>query len=430
MVRFLAQETASGVILLLATAVALIWANLPGEIGHSYHQFWETHLTLGVGDWTFLDESLEHVVSDVLMVLFFFVVGLEIKSELVTGDLREPRVAALPAIAALGGMVVPALLFTIVAGSEGGSGWGVPMATDIAFAVGVLALLGPRVPHQLKLFLLTLAIVDDIGAILVIAVFYTTSISFAWLAVAAVLLGLVVALTRNRVWYTPLYAVIGIGIWFATYQSGVHATIAGVALGLLAPAIPLLGPRAFENVEDIFSGDSAEPSRVLDANWKMKETVSVTTRLTQVLSPWTSFIIVPLFALANAGIELSGGAVSTAATSRVTWGVILGLLVGKTIGVTAFTWLAVRFNLASLPRGVTIQHVIGGGAVAGIGFTVALFIANLAFVDSTGATTELLDEAIIGILVASVLATVTGLLILRRVGSPEHEADPVVEPLH
>ena len=426
LVRFLAQETASGVLLLIATAIALIWVNLPGELGESYHRLWETHLSLNIGDWSFFDESLEHVVNDALMVLFFFVVGVEIKSELVVGDLSEPRVALLPAIAAFGGMVVPALIYlAVTSGGEGANGWGIPMATDIAFAVGVLALLGPMVPQRLKLFLLTLAIVDDIGAILVIAAFYTTNLRFDWLSVAIGLLLLVVLLTRLRVWYTPIYFVLGIGIWYATFQSGVHATIAGVALGLSAPARPLLGPRAFEGVEDRLSGD--DPNYIFDANWKIKERLSITTRMAQLISPWTSFVIVPLFALANAGIELSGTAVSGAASSRVTWGIVLGLVVGKTVGVSLFTFLAVRFNVANLPAGVTMQHIIGGGAVAGIGFTVALFIARLAFVDAEGEPLPLLEEAIMGVLVASLIATFLGWALLRRAPAADSTAELSVQ---
>jgi Na+:H+ antiporter, NhaA family len=416
MVRFLAQETASGVMLLLATAAALIWINLPGDIGGSYHHLWTTPIDIVIGDWEFLSLPLEAMVNDALMVLFFFVVGLEIKSELVVGDLADPRVAALPAIAALGGMIVPAIIFSLLAaGTEGAHGWGVPMATDIAFAVGVLALLGPMVPQRLRLFLLTLAIVDDIGAIVVIAVFYSGSLSASWLALAAGLVIAVGLLTRYRVWYTPLYAVIGIVVWYATFRSGVHATIAGVVLGLMAPARPLLVDRAFEGIEDILSGDSVDPNRARDAHWQMKERVAVTTRLTQILSPWTGFVIVPVFALANAGIPLSGEAFRSATTSRVTLGVVLGLVLGKTIGVSLFSFLAVRFNVASLPRGVSFFHLLGGGAVAGIGFTVALFIARLAFAAEGDAehASALADEAIMGVLAASILATLLGFVLLR-----------------
>ncbi len=410
-------------LLLVATAAALIWVNLPGDIGESYHRLWETHFSLTVGDWTLFDESLEHVVNDALMVLFFFVVGLEIKSELVVGDLREPRVAALPAIAALGGMLTPALIYlAVTAGSEGANGWGVPMATDIAFAVGVLALLGPRIPQRLKLFLLTLAIVDDIGAILVIAVFYTSSIELGWLALAIGLVVAIVVLTKRRIWYTPLYLVIGSVVWYATFRSGVHATIAGVVLGLLAPARPLLGNRTFEGIEDILTGDSANPTQIFDVNWKVKEKLSVTTRLSQLISPWTSFVIVPMFALANAGIELSGGSLTDAFSSRVTLGIILGLVIGKTVGVSLFTYLAIRFNVASLPQGVGMLHILGGGAVAGIGFTVALFIAKLAFVDEAGEPLPIQEEAILGILLASLLATLLGWILLRRAGGPVKSA--------
>ncbi len=432
MVRFLAQETASGILLLIATAAALIWANLPGEWGESYHILWETHVEMDIGTWVVIDRPLEALVNDALMVLFFFVVGLEIKSELVVGDLSSPRVAALPAIAALGGMVAPAAIYLMVAGGgEGSSGWGVPMATDIAFAVGVLALLGPSIPQALKLFLLTLAIVDDIGAILVIAAFYTRELKFTWLAGAVVLWVLVVVLTRLKVWFTPVYAVIGAVLWYAMFKSGVHATIAGVALGLAAPARPLIGARRFESVEDILSGEVADPEVYRDARWRVRESVAVTNRLILVLSPWTSFVVIPIFALANAGIHLSTESLGNLWSSPVSLGVILGLVVGKPLGVTAATWLALRFNLASLPAGLTIRHVLGGGAVAGIGFTVALFIARLAFVDAEGRPTALLDEAVIGILAASLMASFIGWLILRG-ASPaapitvDDETDPAM----
>ncbi len=414
MVRFLAQETASGILLLIATAAALIWANLPGEWGESYHIIWETHVELDLGSWVIIDKPLEALVNDALMVLFFFVVGLEIKTELVVGDLSSKRVAALPAVAALGGMVAPAAVYLLVtAGSEGSNGWGVPMATDIAFAVGVLALLGPSIPQALKLFLLTLAIVDDIGAILVIAAFYTRDLKFTWLAAAVALWVLVVVLTRFRVWFTPVYAVIGAVLWYATFKSGVHATIAGVALGLAAPARPLIGARVFESVEDVLTGETADPEIYRDARWRIRESVAVTNRLILVLSPWTSFVVIPIFALANAGIHLSTDSLGNLWSSPVTIGVVLGLVVGKPLGIAAATWLALRFNLASLPEGLTMRHVLGGGAVAGIGFTVALFIARLAFVEADGRPSLLLDEAVIGILVASLLATLVGWLILR-----------------
>lgn len=417
MVRFLAQETASGVLLVIATVAALIWANSPFSEG--YHHFWETEIELSIGSWMplLLDGhtlSLELVVNDIFMVLFFFVVGLEIKAELVTGDLSSPKEAALPALAAIGGMAVPAGIYALInIGGDGISGWGVPMATDIAFAVGVLALLGPRIPSRLKLFLLALAIADDIGAILVIAIFYTEGLQFGWLGAAIAGLAFVILMQRSRVWFTPVYVAVGIFIWYATFRSGVHATIAGVTLGLLAPARPLLGARAFERLEDLFSGDVASSSELRDASWKIRESVPVTGRLIGLISPWTSFFVIPIFALANAGVTLSGDAVSAAASSRITLGVIVGLVVGKPLGIWATTMLATRFTSVELPEGLTSLHVLGAGAVAGIGFTVALFIGALAFEDPA-----LGEQVTIGVLIASVSATVVGFLILRRVPAP------------
>ncbi len=424
MVRFLRQEAASGVLLIVATIVALVWANVAFD---SYKSFWDLHLTVNIGDWVFFDESFKHVVDDALMVIFFFVVGLEIKSELVGGDLSDPRVAALPAIAALGGMVVPAGLFLLLAsGGDGVNGWGIPMATDIAFAIGVLALLGNRIPQKLKLFLLTLAIVDDIGAIAVIALFYTEAIEMGWLALAAGTLVVIVAMTRFRVWYQPIYVLLGIVVWYATFRSGVHATIAGVVLGFLAPGRPLLGDRMFESVEDIFSGDDADFNQVQKLNFQAREQVPVTQRLLTLISPWSSFMIIPVFALANAGINLTGDKVSDAAGSPVTWGIVLGLVVGKPLGIFLFTWLATKFKIASLPDQVTWTHVLGGGAVAGIGFTVALFIGELAFKAKSGSSEaevalaeSLKDQAIMGILLASLLASVVGAAILLRTKSPD-----------
>jgi NhaA family Na+:H+ antiporter len=307
-------------------------------------------------------------------------------------------------------MLVPAALYAVInLGGEGSSGWGVPMATDIAFAVGVLALLGPRVPQRLKLFLLTLAIADDIGAIVVIAVFYSSGLSFGWLALAVGLLVLVVIMQRARVWFVPVYVVVGIVIWYATFRSGVHSTIAGVALGLLAPARPLLGHRTFERIEDLLSGDIANPVFLRDANWRLRESVPVTDRLLNVLSPWTSFVVIPIFAIANAGVTLSSEAVGDAISSRVTLGVIIGLVVGKPVGIWVFTTLAVRYTSVRLPDTVTGTHILGAGAVAGIGFTVALFISDLAFENEAIA-----EQATIGILTASVLATFVGFVILRR----------------
>ena len=352
--RFLAIEASGGLLLVAATVVALLWANSPWQAG--YASFWDSDL------------DLRHWVNDGLMAVFFFVVGLEIKRELVTGHLADRRAAALPAIAAVGGMAVPALLYAAFnAGGEGAAGWGIPMATDIAFAVGVLALLGDRVPQTLKVLLLALAIVDDIGAIAVIAVFYSDGVDLRWLGAAVAGLVLVRLLRRAP---APAIAAIGVAVWWFTYESGVHATIAGVALGVMLP---------------------------------------VSQRLEDALHPWTSYVVVPVFALANAGVVLSSDLRGDAATSPITIGVAVGLVVGKVVGVAGATALATRAGIGRLPGEVGGRQVVGLGAVAGIGFTVSIFIAGLAFDDPAQ-----IDEAKVGILVASALAAALGAVILRR----------------
>ncbi len=409
---FLGRETAAGILLIVATAVALVWANVDID---SYHHFWEIEASIEFGSFH-LVEPLEALVNDALMALFFFVVGMEIKSELVLGDLRNPRIAALPAIGALGGMVVPALAYFALnpTGPEA-TGWGIPMATDIAFAVGVLALVGNRVPKQLSLFLLTLAIVDDIGAIGVIAIFYTSDVSLGWLGWAVAGLFLVLWLQRMRVWFTPVYALIGAFVWYATFESGVHATIAGVALGLLTPARPLIGQQALGGVFE--AKDFADPGAARDARFQIREQVGVTARLITLLSPFTSYLIVPVFALANAGILLSGDVVSEAITSSVTLGIVLGLVVGKPLGIYLFSLVALRSGVATLPASLKQIHILAVGAVAGIGFTVALFINGLAFEGSD--LEPIKDQATIGVLIASLLATIAGFAIIRMTHSNE-----------
>ncbi len=413
--KFLHIEIAGGVVLLIATAIALIWANSP--FSGSYDAFWHTDLTLFAFNDFALTEDLGHWVNDGLMAIFFFVVGLEIKSEIVNGELRDPRKAAIPVVAALGGMIVPAGLFMLVtAGRDGFDGWGIPMATDIAFALGVLALLGPRIPSTLKVFLLSLAIADDIGAITVIAIFYTDELSTGWLLISLGLLAVVGIMRISRVWYVPLYVLVGSGVWLATLESGIHATIAGVALGVITPAIPLR-PKPKERQVDPQTSVDEVRAIVFD----VRESISVADRLQTVLHPFSSFLILPVFALANAGIEISGSGLSDAASSPVTIGIVLGLVVGKTIGVAAFTWLAVRLGVGTLPDRVSWRDILGVGALAGIGFTVAIFISGLAYDDD-----GIVQEAKLGILVASVLAAVVGASILRRpdtVGT-----DDVAEP--
>jgi NhaA family Na+:H+ antiporter len=349
-----------------------VWANVSAG---SYTEFWHHHLDLSFGPFD-LDLSRSHWVTDGLMTLFFFVVGLEIKREAVRGELRDRRTASLPVVAAVGGMVVPALLFLAVnAGESTAEGWAIPMATDIAFAVGVLAILGPRVPRSLKLFLLTLAIVDDIGAIIVIALFYSDGVSLGWLAAAAGAIALVLVMQRLRVPSPWAYVLPALALWLFVDQSGVHATIAGVVLGLLTPARPFGGRQVIE-------------------------------RLEHRLHPWSSFVVVPLFALANAGVVIDSDSVRRAASSNVALGIVLGLVIGKPVGITLATWLGTRARIGRLPEGLGWRQVVGLGAVAGIGFTVALFVDDLSFAGPT------FDDAVLGILVGSLLSGIIGALIL------------------
>jgi Na+:H+ antiporter, NhaA family len=412
---FLRTEEAGGILLLAAATIALIWANSPWR--SSYDALWHTQLTIGLGAWS-LAEDLQHWVNDALMALFFLVVGLEIKRELTTGELRQPRAAALPAIAALGGMVVPALLYLAINPSgEPGRGWGIPMATDIAFALGVLAIVGRGLPTALKSFLLALAIVDDIGAILVIAIFYSGSISPGPLLTAAGLLALILVLQRLHVRWTAVYVLVGVSVWLATLQSGIHATIAGVALGLATPAVAFQRPKAVSLEAHRIADDTVDNPVPPDADahqWLhlaglTREAVSPLARLEHLLHPWTSYVVIPVFALANAGVSISRSSLGNALTSGITLGVVAGLVVGKTVGVTVFTWLATRTGITRLPEGVGWGQLVGVAALAGIGFTVSLFITSLAF-----QTQAIQDAAKVGILIASLLAGLLGALLLAR----------------
>jgi Na+:H+ antiporter, NhaA family len=412
---FLRTEEAGGILLLAAATIALIWANSPWR--SSYDALWHTQLTIGLGAWS-LAEDLQHWVNDALMALFFLVVGLEIKRELTTGELRQPRAAALPAIAALGGMVVPALLYLAINPSgEPARGWGIPMATDIAFALGVLAIVGRGLPTALKSFLLALAIVDDIGAILVIAIFYSGSISPGPLLTAAGLLALILVLQRLHVRWTAVYVLVGVSVWLATLQSGIHATIAGVALGLATPAVAFQRPKAVSLEAHRIADDTVDNPVPPDADahqWLhlaglTREAVSPLARLEHLLHPWTSYVVIPVFALANAGVSISRSSLGNALTSGITLGVVAGLVVGKTVGVTVFTWLATRTGITRLPEGVGWGQLVGVAALAGIGFTVSLFITSLAF-----QTQAIQDAAKVGILIASLLAGLLGALLLAR----------------
>jgi NhaA family Na+:H+ antiporter len=413
--EFLRTETSGGVLLVLAAVTALVWANSPWHAG--YEELWRTRVTLQVGS-VGIDDDLRHLVNNGLMALFFLVVGLEIKRELVVGELRSWRAAALPTLAAAGGMVVPALLYTALnVGGPGSAGWGIPMATDIAFAVGVLALLGPRVPGGLKLFLLTLAVVDDIGSIVVIAVAYSDAPDAAALGIAGASVAVALVCLRLRIWSPLVYVPLGVACWLALYESGVHATLAGVIFGLLTPAEPLAPAEVARDwARDLSDEPTAEEMRSLTT--VAQETVSVAERVQHQLHPLTSFAVVPVFALANAGVRITGDALAADGASRVVAGVVVGLVAGKLVGITGATALAVRLGLARLPEGVSRGQIAGVGALAGVGFTVSLFIADVAF-----DTPALDDAAKLAVLVASVVASLVGASVLaaagrRAAGSP------------
>jgi NhaA family Na+:H+ antiporter len=407
--QFLAAEAGGAVLLLAASVVALIWANVPGA---GYETLWQTTTLFRVGDMsTTLD--LRHWVNDGAMVIFFLVVGLEISRQVAVGELRNPRTITVPALGALGGLVCPALVYLAIEhGTASSSGWGIPMSTDTAFLVGILALFGPRCPDQLRLFLLTLAIVDDIGAISVMAIFYTKHVSTIALIAAALLVGVLVALRWARIWQLTPYLVVGLALWAAVYASGVHPTLAGVLVGLIVPAAPV---EAEQTDRLRFYGraviERADPVRARRAVAAAHATVPANDRLQNALHPISAFLVVPVFGLANAGVLLDASTLSAAATSGVTIAVIVALLFGNAIGISTFAGLALRTGLGELPGLVRYGHLIGGAVLAGIGFTISLFITDLALTDET-----LRTEAKIGVLAGSFLAAVVGSLLLRYLG--------------
>lgn len=415
--RFLRIEAASGILLLAAAAVALIAANSPWA--EQYLAFWQTPLGLRVGAFTF-ERSLEWVVNDGLMVIFFFVVGMEIRREIHQGELSEWRRAALPAAAALGGMLAPAALYLVVAGAPmTRSGWGVPMATDIAFAVGILTLLGKRVPAALRVLLLALAVIDDLGAIVVIALFYSSGIAVGGLAVAALGLLGVLLMQRLGVRMKLAYVAPALVAWAGIYSAGVHPTIAGVLVGLMTPVRTWLGPEGFVAGVRAELGRldaTADPHQLVGALRQVdaarREAQSPAESLIETLHPWVAFGIMPVFALANAGVVISSGALDAAAWSVVA-GVSLGLVAGKPVGILIASWLTLRLRLGTLPAGMGWRHLLVLGVVAGVGFTMALFIAQLAFTDA-----KLLAAAKVGVLTASGAAAVLGLLLGRALLAP------------
>ena len=432
--QFTKIEAAGGMVLLIAAMIAVIWAN--SSWYESYFELFDTHISFDFALFH-VDESLKHFINDGLMAVFFFVVGLEIKRELVVGELNSAKKASLPAMAALGGMVVPAGIFVaiiIATGTEGAlHGWGIPMATDIAFSVGVVALLGSRISVSAKLFLLALAIVDDIGAIAVIAIFYTDDLNLIQLGIGIAGLAAIWLARRAGIVSLLFYVPVALVIWYFFLESGVHATIAGVALGLLTPVKSKYTNEEFRQkavaVLDRWNINRASPDSearldqdALELAAVAKASVSPLDRLEHALHPWSSFVIVPLFALANAGVRFVGSDASMAEQvfSPVAMAVALGLLIGKPVGITLATWIGLKLNLGELPPRTTLTTVAGLGSLAGIGFTVSLFVTELAFKEPL-----LADEAKLGIFIGSGIAGIIGFLVLRSLRTPQQAYDEV-----
>jgi len=423
--QFIHDETKSGLLLMACAIIALVIANT--ALLHSYEHLLHTKVGFAFGNWE-LEKTLHHWINDGLMALFFFVVGLEIKREILVGELSDPRQASLPIIAAIGGMVMPAVLYATLNTGEGGamSGWGIPMATDIAFAVGVMVLLGSRVPRTLLTFLVALAIVDDLGAVMVIALFYTENIALDALTIAGILLGVLILFNRAGIRHPLPYFLVGMLMWLAMLKSGVHATLAGVLTALTIPARPKYEPEKFSDLVrklmDKFDASHRKGISIMrnDEQRSIVQTLEngvhlVETplqRLEHSMHVWVAFLIIPIFALANAGIPLDFSKIGESLTHPVTLGVIVGLIFGKILGIAGFSWVAVKLGWASLPEGINFKQIIGVSMLGGIGFTMSIFIAELAFVGQA----ETLLMAKTGILFASVAAGVLGYLWLLKSG--------------
>lgn len=422
--RFFKIEALGGIILLVSALAAIVIANSP--LSGWYHHFWETRIGINIGVFS-LEKTLHHWINDGLMTVFFFLVGLELKREFLVGELKSLRQASLPLAAAVGGMVVPALIFIAVNyhSPQNMQGWGVPMATDIAFALGCLALLGRGVPPQIVVFLTALAIVDDLGGILVIAIFYTEKISYIALFYALLFISTSFVINRLGVTKTLPYVIIGIAMWLALLKSGIHATVGGVLLALTIPAVTRINYSEFVKIVGRqISKLSGDDKTLTSTKFSENNKQSIIHRLVDVcfhaeaplqriehsLHPWVTYIIMPIFAFSNAGVTIDFSTVGEVVFSKLSLGVILGLVVGKQIGIFGFSWLAVKAKLATLPKGVTWGHIYGISWLGGIGFTMSLFIASLAFSDS-----EAIETTKLGILVASIIAGIVGYFTLKRV---------------
>lgn len=411
-------EAGSAGLLVATTLVALLWANSPWS--DSYESLWQTVVSFSFGSGS-LEMDLHHWVNDGVMVLFFFVIGLEVRRELAVGELTDRRRVVVPLVAGVGGMLVPAAIYLAVNTSgEAARGWGIVIGTDTAFLLGVMALVGPAVSTQLRIFLLTLTVIDDIVAVTVIGVVYSDSLSLVPLAVAAACLLGLAALSRLGQWRASPYVALVVVLWIATLESGLHASIAGMLSGLLVPALaPTRGLVDSAATQFRAFRQSPMPGVQRSARQSLNRAISVNERLQEVLHGWTSYLVVPLFALANAGVDLRGGVLGEALTSPITWGVILGLVLGKVLGIGLGSYLAVRLRWGALPQGVGSGHTLAGGALSGIGFTVSLLIVGLAFDDES-----LQDQATVGVLLSALLASVLGWLLFRFAASMlgQHDA--------
>ena len=420
--HFLHAQTTTGLVLMFMTVVALVLANSP--LTDAYAHFFHTKVDLSVGSWN-LSNTIHHWINDGLMAIFFFVIGLEIKREILVGELSNIKVAILPILAAIGGMVIPALIYTGVnSGGEGASGWGIPMATDIAFAISALVLLGKRVPTTLVTFLVALAIVDDLGAVLVIAIFYTDQIMMLPLALAVVSFLVLMAFNRFGIHMILPYFVVGLLMWFFMLESGVHATIAGVIAAMAIPSKPKFHPSNFskstkellDKYDEYEVGEDHtmhEEQKAILQNIKDKiDSVGApAARLENNLHLMVALVIIPLFALANAGIAIDFSSIGSTVLEPVSLGIISGLILGKVIGVFGISWLAIKLGIARLPEGSTMSQIFGVAFLAGIGFTMSIFVADLAFIGNE----ELIFQAKIGILSASLFAGLFGFFWLKYV---------------
>ena len=417
--RFLDRETAGGLLLIVATLVALVLANTGAA--DVYHHYLTDEIVIGAPEHLEISLSVEEWINDGLMVIFFLVAGLELKREVMVGELSDMRKASMPIFAALGGMLVPALLFILFnLNSPTVSGWGIPMATDIAYSLGIIGLLGKRVPVQLKIFLVALAIADDIGAILVIAFFYSSQIAWVNLLIAGGILLVLILLNRAGVKHLSLYVVLGIGLWLAFLHSGIHPTLAGVLFSLTIPVKPKIESgdyqqRTKDHVHELEKTDLVNSDLLTDKKQQnILETIRSDTkhthppllRLENALTGINAFFIIPVFALANAGVKLDLG-ISEVLANPLGLGILVGLVLGKVCGITAFSYLGVKMGFSRLPVGLSWKHIIGTGLIAGIGFTMSLFITNLAFADE-----NLVQVAKISVLLASLIAAIAGVLVL------------------